>query len=126
MIAAFEDNDEAILNAMAALEFGVVDSERRSPYMAMAASGLLFVVGAMTSILPFVFFDETQPALILATILTGSRVVRRREWSRPMWPRPLGSSPGFENLVVAGVGGVIAWGHRPVCSTPTSPEKTVL
>jgi hypothetical protein len=47
VIAGFADNDTALLNAMAALEFGLVDSERRSPYRAMAASGGLFLLGSL-------------------------------------------------------------------------------
>ena len=70
VMAAFEDNDEALLNAMAALEFGVVDSERRSPYRAMAASGLLFLGGSLPSILPFVFIPSASGALVLATVLS--------------------------------------------------------
>lgn len=109
VIAAFEDNDEAILNAMAALEFGVVDSERRSPFLAMAASGLLFMVGSLTSILPFVLFDDPQTALLLATALTaiGLFIVGmvKARVAKTFWLRS-----GLENLVVAGVGGAIAWG----------------
>ncbi|HEX5630304.1 MAG TPA: VIT1/CCC1 transporter family protein, partial [Acidimicrobiia bacterium] len=49
---ALTRDDETLLNAMAALEFGVVDSERRSPYKAMVMSGLLFLGGALSSVVP--------------------------------------------------------------------------
>ncbi len=64
VIAGFENNDEAILNAMAALEFGVVESERRSPYLAMAASGLLFLLGSVPSVLPFVLIPSISDYFI--------------------------------------------------------------
>jgi len=108
VIAGFENNDEAILNAMAALEFGVVESERRSPYLAMAASGLLFLVGSSPSVVPFVLIDSTGTALIWATALslTGLFLVGvvKARVAKSHWLQS-----GFENMSIAGVGGVIAW-----------------
>ena len=108
VIAGFENNDEAILNAMAALEFGVVESERRSPYLAMAASGLLFLVGSSPSVVPFVLIDSTGTALIWATALslTGLFLVGvvKARVAKSHWLQS-----GFENMTIAGVGGVIAW-----------------
>jgi VIT1/CCC1 family predicted Fe2+/Mn2+ transporter len=108
MMAAFADNDEALLNAMAALEFGVVESERRSPYRAMAMSGGLFIAGSLPSVLPFAFASDAETALILATVLslTGLFLVGvvKANVARKSWLRS-----GLENLVIAGVGGVIAW-----------------
>ena len=108
VIAGFENNDEAILNAMAALEFGVVESERRSPYLAMAASGLLFLVGSLPSVVPFVLIDSTGTALIWATALSLAGLflvgVVKARVAKSHWLRS-----GFENMAVAGVGGVIAW-----------------
>ena len=43
VVAAVSRSDETLLNAMASLEFGVVESERRSPYRAMIVSGVLFL-----------------------------------------------------------------------------------
>ena len=108
VIAGFENNDEAILNAMAALEFGVVESERRSPYLAMAASGLLFLVGSSPSVVPFVLIDSTGTALIWATALslTGLFLVGvvKARVAKSHWLQS-----GFQNMTIAGVGGVIAW-----------------
>ncbi|HET9259604.1 MAG TPA: VIT1/CCC1 transporter family protein [Acidimicrobiia bacterium] len=106
---AFNDNDDAILGAMAALEFGAVESERRSPYKAMLASGGLFLLGSLPSVLPFVLAESTTVALAWATALSllGLFVVGvvKARVARTSWVRS-----GLENLVVAGVGGVIAWG----------------
>ena len=108
VIAGFENNDKAILNAMAALEFGVVESERRSPRLAMAASGLLFLVGSLPSVVPFILIDSTGTALIWATALslTGLFLVGvvKARVAKSHWLQS-----GFENMAIAGVGGVIAW-----------------
>jgi VIT1/CCC1 family predicted Fe2+/Mn2+ transporter len=108
VVAAFDRSDDAILNAMKALEFGFVDSERRSPYRAMLASGGLFLVGAIPSILPFLVFDSTNLALAWATVLAliGLFVVGvvKAKVARHSW-----FTSGLENMVIAGVGGVIAW-----------------
>lgn len=109
VMSGFVDNDEAILNAMAALEFQVVDSERRSPLRAMAASGGLFLLGSLPSIIPFVVFDTVRTAVIMASVfaLAGLFIVGvvKANVAKTSW-----LVSGLENLVVAGVGGVIAWG----------------
>ncbi len=108
VMAAFEENDEALLNAMGALEFGFVDKERRSPYLAMTASGLLFLAGSLPSVVPFAVFESNTTALIWASALTATGLfivgVVKAKVSRTSWLRS-----GSENLVIAGVGGVIAW-----------------
>jgi predicted membrane protein (TIGR00267 family) len=108
VVEAFDRSDEAILNAMKALEFGFVDSERRSPYRAMMASGGLFLVGALPSILPFLVFESADTALWWASLLalTGLFVVGvvKARVARHNW-----FLSGLENMVIAGVGGVVAW-----------------
>ena len=108
VVGAFEKNDEAILNAMAALEFGVVESERRSPYLAMAASGLLFLAGSMTSVLPFLVLDSQGTAFVWAAVLSMSGLflvgVVKARVANGNWLKS-----GAENMVIAGVGGLIAW-----------------
>lgn len=108
VVSAFADNDEALLNAMAALEFGVVESERRSPYRAMAASSVLFLAGSLPSVLPFAFIDSTTTALIWATTstLAGLFVVGSVKGSVANSGRV---RSGFENMVIAGLGGLVAW-----------------
>jgi predicted membrane protein (TIGR00267 family) len=108
VMRAFETNDQAILQAMAALEFGFVDSERRSPFLAMFASGALFLAGAMPPVLPFAVFDELGTALVWATVLTLTGlfivgVVKARV------SRTSQLKSGLENLMIAGFGGVVAW-----------------
>ena len=108
VVAAFSRTDEVLLNTMASLEFGVVESERRSPYRAMVASGLLFLVGSIPSIAPFLLLSSTGAALAWATVLSlgglfSVGVVKARVISQS-WLRA-----GGENMIIAGVGGLAAW-----------------
>lgn len=109
VMAGFAENDEALLNAMAALEFGIVDSERRSPHRAMVMSGVLFLLGSMPSVLPFALAGSAQVALIWATALSLAGLfvvgVVKAYVAKTHWLRS-----GLENLIVAGVGGTMAWG----------------
>lgn len=108
VLSGFEKNDTALLNAMAALEFGVVESERRSPYRAMAASGLLFLAGSLPSVIPFAVFDTNRVALTWASILAlaGLFIVGVVKASVTRTGR---IRSGMENMVIAGLGGVAAW-----------------
>lgn len=108
VVTAFDRSDDAILNAMKALEFGFVDSERRSPYRAMVASGALFIVGSLPSIVPFLVFDSLNVALAWATVLAlgGLFVVGvvKARVAKNSW-----LTSGLENMAIAGVGGIVAW-----------------
>jgi vacuolar iron transporter family protein len=108
VMAAFENNDEALLLAMGALEFGFVHSERRSPYLAMAAAGLLFLAGSLPSVVPFIIFDDSTTALLWASVLTltGLFIVGLVKARVTRGPRV---RSGLENLIIAGVGGVLAF-----------------
>ena len=119
VLSGFEENDTALLNAMAALEFGVVDSERRSPFTAMFASGALFLAGSLPSVLPFVITDDVTTALIWATVLSLTGLfavgVVKAYVAKTSWIKS-----GLENLVVAGVGGAMAWGIGQLFGTTVS------
>lgn len=108
VMSAFEENDTALLNAMAALEFGVVDSERRSPFRAMFAAGFLFLAGSAPSVGPFMLMDSATSALIVATALSVMGLfavgVVKAYVAKTSWIKS-----GLENMVVAGVGGLLAW-----------------
>ncbi|MEA2000431.1 MAG: VIT1/CCC1 transporter family protein [Actinomycetota bacterium] len=104
----FARNDERLLNSMKVMEFGMVDSEERSAYAAMAASGLLFLAGSLPSVIPFMFVDSPQPGLAIAAVLTaiGLFVVGAAK-SVVTKTHPIRA--GFENLAIAGVGGALAY-----------------
>lgn len=71
VVEIIDSNDEAMLNMHAVLEFGVVDGERRNPYRAAVAAGLLFLIGALPSVIPFAIWESTTTALLAAAVLSG-------------------------------------------------------
>jgi VIT1/CCC1 family predicted Fe2+/Mn2+ transporter len=108
VVNIIDGNDEAMLNMHAALEFGVVDSERRSPYAAAVASGLLFFVGALPSVIPFAIWESTSTALLAAAVLSGlglflvgsiKTLQTKKNWFLS----------GGENLVLGLAAGVLAF-----------------
>ncbi len=108
VVAAFDRSDEAILNAMKALEFGVVESERRSPYRAMAYSGLLFLAGSLPSVVPFMLVSSTGFGFLWAGVFTAAGLFAVGiAKSRVARTHPIRS--GLENLVIAGLGGAVAF-----------------
>ena len=107
-VELFSKDDERLLNSMKVMEFGMVDSEERSPYAAMLVSGLLFLAGSLPSVIPFAVVDSTALGLAVAAVLTtiglfavgvAKSVVAKNHPVRA----------GFENLIIAGIGGVIAY-----------------
>ncbi len=108
LVAAFDKSDEALLNAMKALEFGFVESERRSPFLAMAFSGLLFMAGSLPSVVPFALVSSPTTGLAWASALALSGLfavgVVKARVARTNWLKS-----GLENVAIAGFGGVAAW-----------------
>lgn len=102
-------DDGTLLEAMKALEFGVVETERRSPYMAAVWSGVLFILGSLPSVLPFAMLDDARAGLVWAGALAGVALfVVGVVKTRVTRGNPLRA--GLENLVVAGLGGLVAFG----------------
>lgn len=108
LVEIFAKSDTALLEAMKALEFGAVDSERRSPHKAMAFSGLLFVLGSLPSAVPFAFVQDPTVGILWASLLTASGLIAVGvAKTRVTRGNPL--IAGLENLAIAGVGGVAAF-----------------
>ena len=108
VVEAFTKDDRTILETMKRLEFGLVDEERRSPLTAMSASSGLFLLGSFTSVIPFIFADETATGLSIAAVLTAAGLFLVGVAKT----RVTGTSPipaGLRNLVIAGIGGVVAY-----------------
>lgn len=105
---ALTSDDTTLLNAMKALEFGVVDSERRSPIAAMVTSGLLFFGGSLTSVIPFFFVNSTATGLAWASGLTALGLFGVG-MAKASVTRSSKLRSGLENLLIAGLGGVVAW-----------------
>lgn len=108
VVAAFDRSDRALLNAMKALEFGAPDSERRSPYRAMAFSGLLFFLGAAPAVVPFFFAETALGGLWWAMSLTALALFGvGAAKTRVTRTNPI--IAGLENLAIAGFGGLLAY-----------------
>ena len=107
-VRIFSADDHRLLKAMEVLEFGVVESERRSPYRAGLMSGGLFLIGAFLPVFPFLLSPSPQDGLLFSFILTfiglfGVGSAKTRITNTP------GLRSGLENMLIAGVGAVIAW-----------------
>jgi VIT1/CCC1 family predicted Fe2+/Mn2+ transporter len=107
-VGIFANDDGRLLNSMKVMEFGMVDSEERSPYAAMFASAIFFAAGALPAVLPFVFIDSTQTAFLVASVLTALGLFAVGAL-KSMVTKTNATLAGLENLVIAGVGGVLAY-----------------
>jgi VIT1/CCC1 family predicted Fe2+/Mn2+ transporter len=105
----YKNDTEALLKLMVVLEFGFVEEEVRSPILAAIVSGMLFTVGSLPSLLPFVFGNASSTnSLYIATALVVSALLlvgAVKTWAT----RGNCLSAAVENLVVASVGGVLAY-----------------
>ncbi|MDJ0663194.1 MAG: VIT1/CCC1 transporter family protein [Acidimicrobiia bacterium] len=101
-------DDDRLLNSMKVLEFGMVDTEERSPYAAMGVSGLAFLVGSLPSVLPFVFVNSTAAGLTIAAILTAICLYTVGA-TKSYVTKTNTVIAGIENLGIAGVGGVLGY-----------------
>ena len=108
VVEIIDADDNAMLNMHAALEFGIVDTERRSPIAAAVFSGLLFLGGALPSVVPFAFIDNTGTALLLAGILSGIGLIA----VGAIKTMHTGKSPvlsAVENFSLGMIGGLLAY-----------------
>jgi len=109
IVDVVDADDDTFLKVMMALEFGVVDTERRSPHTAMIMSGLLFLLGSLTSILPFVFTDDPVTGLWIAAIASGIALFTVGALKTvATHTNPIVS--GLENVAVAVGGAAVAYG----------------
>jgi VIT1/CCC1 family predicted Fe2+/Mn2+ transporter len=108
VVAELGSDDESLLTAMMALEFGLVETERRSAARAMVLSGLLFALGSMPAVLPFAFVGDPDLGLLVAAVgsvvglLAVGAVKTRATRGDPV-------RAAVENLLVAVGGGGLAY-----------------
>jgi VIT1/CCC1 family predicted Fe2+/Mn2+ transporter len=107
-VAILSRDDERLLNSMKVMEFGMVDSEERSPYAAMGASALFFAAGSLPAVLPFAFVETPQSGFAIAAVLTAISLYAVGA-VKSFVTKTNPAIAGFENLAIAGVGGVIAY-----------------
>lgn len=108
VVQHFNGDDESLLRVMTALEFGVIEEERRSAYAAAGMSGGLFLLGAAPSVIPFAIVNTPGPGLVAAGIgsVTGLLIVGAiKTWATR--GKPLRAA--VENLLIAGAGGGLAY-----------------
>lgn len=109
VVAALDADDDTFIRVMMALEFAVVEEERRSPYVAAIFSGMLFIAGALPSVLPFVFVESAGLGVLLAAIGSGAALFfvgvlkAITTMKNPVWS-------GLENMAIAAVGAGLAYG----------------
>ena len=106
----YRSNPVALLQIMQALEFGVIEEEARSPTKAGLVSCILFIMGSLSSVIPFIFSgDRPQVGLIAAACFTMGALMlvgAVKTWAT----RGRCLVVALENLCIAGVGGGIAYG----------------
>lgn len=108
LVGIIDGHDDVMLGVMAGLEFGVVATERRNPWLAAITSAVLFLAGALPSVMPFFFTDDTGTALAAAAVLSGLGLLVVGVGKTVMTK----TSPvisGVENLLIGLVGGGISF-----------------
>lgn len=109
VVQKFNESDDALMKIMLALEFGVVEEERRSPWAAAFISGSLFLIGAAPSVVPFTVGGiAPATALLWAAVFSGVGlfIVGAIKTLATMgnWVRS-----GLENLAVAAGGAIVSY-----------------
>lgn len=109
IIDHYASDKESLYKIMKALEFGVIDEERRSPLVAALASFFCFIFGSMPSTLPFIFVGSPMPGLYASIIgtfvcLFGVGVIKTYA-TREHWMISC-----FDNVFIPTLGGAIAYG----------------
>jgi VIT1/CCC1 family predicted Fe2+/Mn2+ transporter len=104
----YASNEEALLKIMVALEFGILENERRQPIVAGIASGSLFFVGSLPSMIPFALLEDPSKGFIWATICTGISLFAVG-YVKTFVARESYFVSAFENLLIAGLGGIAAY-----------------
>ena len=118
VVRALARNDDVLLNSMKVLEFGVVDTERRSPLSAAWASGGLFLLGSIPAVAPFLFPVSRDTGLWVAAVLAGLALFAVGV-VKTFVTRTNPIAAGLQNLVIAGIGALVAFGvGRLVGVTP--------
>ena len=107
LVDFYREDAEALLKVSTALEFGVVDTEERSPVKAGLFSCVLFAAGSLPSVIPFIMLGpmEGLVAASVATTVALLGVGAIKTWAtRGNW-----IAAAMENLCIAGFGGAFAY-----------------
>jgi VIT1/CCC1 family predicted Fe2+/Mn2+ transporter len=107
-VEIFSKDDQRLLASMKVMEFGVVDSEERSPSAAMVVSGLTFLGGSLSSVIPFAIVDQPRTGLAIAAVLTAAALFAVGA-TKSVVTKTATVKAGLENLIIAGIGGLLAF-----------------
>ena len=108
MMGYFEKNDDAHFKINTALAFGSADSAERSPYIAGGVAFILFILGSMTSVIPFAVTNDRFTGLLasfICTIVAILLVGAIKTWAT----KANCAVSAFENFVITSGGGAIAY-----------------
>ena len=109
LLQHYRHHPDALLKVMTVLEFGIVDDEIRSPIRAGLVSCLLFMVGSLPSVLPFLWCDrDATLGLLMAALGTALAlfvVGAVKTWAT----RGNAWMAALENMSIAGLGGILAY-----------------
>ena len=119
VLEAIDRDDEVFLRVMMALEFGVIEEERRSPITAAVLSGLLFLAGSLPSVIPFTLPIASNTALAAAAI--ASLICLFAVGAvKTFTTRGSLLRAGFENTAIAVAGAVLSYGIGSLFRISTS------
>lgn len=108
LIDYYASNEDALLKVMVALEFGVLESERRNAIVAGVTSGVLFFLGSLPSLIPYAICIDPMKGLLFASTSTASVLlvvgVVKSFATRMNW-----FYSSCENFAIVGVGGLLAY-----------------
>ena len=102
-------NDETLLKFMKAFEFGHTEENDRNPIISMAFSALLFLIGSLPSVVPFLSTTNITNATIISGVLSSVSlfavgsikcIVTKSNW---LWG-------GTENLLLGAGGAAFSYG----------------
>lgn len=105
----YSSDQTALLKIMIALEFGVLEEERRNPLAAGLTSCGLFFLGSLPSIIAFAVSNSPIQGLVIAIILTCLSLLAVGVIKAFATRDKSCISSAFENLMIAGFGGVLAY-----------------
>ncbi len=108
VVQTIASDDEAMMKTMLAMEFGILDVTRRSPMKAMLTVALLFIAGALPSIIPFMFIDNPVIALYWATGL-ASLALFGTGAMKTLMTKTNPIKAGFEHLIIGLIGGGVSF-----------------
>ena len=105
----YSSDRKALLQIMIALEFGVLEKERRSPLVAGLTSCGLFFLGSFPSIIAFAISHSPTEGLIVAIVLTFLSLMSVGAIKAFATRDESCLRSALENLVIAGFGGILAY-----------------